>query len=198
MGAPAPTSASNRLVPLLVVVCFAFAVLDVVLVLQNGELRRRLDGCSALVQASAPSSNIEGLRLPDLGLRDARGEALTLGGLPLGSHTLLLVSSPSCDYCEDARPLWERVALTAVDTSLLVFGVVLEAEAGRVGQPGAAETPYPLVYPADRGAHLFELIAGVPAALLLDADGVVVRAIYGPEQVGLEAALDPLLKPRGG
>ncbi len=193
-GAPSPTprrsARPSPFVASLVVLCLALAAVDLLLIRRNRELSARVDELSRRVRAAerSPVPALEGRHFPADELLDAAGEPTFLAALPPGHATLLLVSSDACDLCARALPRWEDAARRAAGTHVRVLGLVLDATpAGLAGRAA----PWPLLAPID--PTLAARVPGVPAALLLDADGVVRRAAYGAEQVELDALLDDAL-----
>ena len=174
----------------LVVFCLALAGVVVALVLRNRELSARVGELEGLVHAAGRPSvpALEGRAFPAEQLFDADGAPTALGELPESHATLLLISSSTCDYCELARPTWDRVARRAAGTHLRVLGLVLDATPLELAGRASA---YPLLAPAD--PQLARRIPGVPAALLLDASGRVQTAVYGGEKSGLERLVEEFL-----
>ena len=173
--------------------CVALVALDVALVLRNRELSVRLEEVMGLVRASESSrvvAPLAGSAFPGGVLRRTDGDEVRLDGLARGGGTLLFVSSPACDYCEEARPVWETTRRLVEGTPLRVFGLVLEADPNAI-EPAAYD--YAVLTPDDRGARLFEHLLGVPATLLVDAAGIVREVVYGSDASALEEVVEAFL-----
>jgi len=172
--------------------CLALAGIELGLVRRNRELRARVTELEEQVARAgrAPVRELEGRPFPALELIDARGARFGLAELADTHATLLFVSSPACGYCDEVRPIWEGAARRLGGAPVRVLELVLEPDPG-----GSAEhaAPFPQLTAGEAEARLLRSLPGLPAALLLDARGVVLRAIYGADQVGLEGAVDELL-----
>lgn len=179
----------------LVVLCLALAGLDVVLVLQNRELSARVGELTRLVHAAErPLDALDGRPFPVTTLVDADGTSLGLTEIPETHATLLLLSSPACEHCELAYAAWDRAARRAAGTHLRVLGLALDTP--REGLR-TVDTPYPRLAPGEGEAELLRVLPGVPAAVLVDAQGVVLGAVYGGEQTGLDELVDGFLETSG-
>ena len=122
-----------------------------------------------------------------LTLLDAEGRELGLTELPESHVTLLFVSSPACDYCLLAAPIWERVARSLAGAPVRVLGLVLDADPRELE---TSDTPYPLLTAGDAGLSLARQLPSIPASVLIDSTGVVQWTIYGGEQAELERAVE--------
>ncbi len=163
------------------------------LVLQNRKLMRRIEALTQSVYAAErPPTLIEGQAFPHLTLRDAAGAPVELARPPEHTATLLLVSSATCDLCESVRPVWKQVAETASGSHLRVLELVLGAEPEALVDRVA---PYGLVSAGDDAWSLVGRIPGVPAAILIEDTGLVLRAFYGEEHDGLQQAVKGYLFP---
>jgi len=180
---------------LLVALCIALGATQVALVLRNRALSARVVELTQLVEAARPPElpPLEGRPFPALRLLDAEGAELDLTALPQGHATLLFVSSSACDYCDLARPVWDRVARSLAGSPVRVLELVLDAAPGELAQRDAS---HPLLAPPD--PSLARQLPGVPAALVIDSAGVVRRSVYGGEQLGLERAVAELSAGEAG
>jgi len=187
-----PRPISTVPVACLTLLCLALAGIELALVGRNRELRARVAELEQQVTRAGQSAvpGLEGRPFPVLALIDAEGEPLGLTELAATHATLLFVSSPACDFCDQARPLWERVARQLAGAPVRVLELVLEPDGGG----GAARpAPFPQLTAGAGEELLMRWLPGLPAALLIDSSGVVQRAVYGADETGLEALLDEQL-----
>lgn len=160
------------------------------LVIQNRELAAQLN--TFVEAAESEQSTIEatlvGMNFPSGPLRNAEAQPFDLASSAPFHGTLLFVSSPHCDLCTLAAPIWKQAAADLSDSGLRIYGLILETALGDL-QPDSY--PYPVLAPEDSGVELFRHLEGVPAAVFLDSRGVIQRVLYGDNQHGLsEAALE--------
>ena len=175
------------------VLCVALAVLDVALVRRNRELMAEVTELRGRLESPdrAPPPHLEGQPFPVLELTDPRGGHLGLTEIPESHATLLFVSTPACDYCELAAPIWERVHRRLAGTHLRVFELVLDPGDEDLGPDSRS---FPLLTAGGADASVLDALVGTPATLLVDSSGVVLRAIYGGEQPGLEQTVEEFLE----
>lgn len=169
----------------LVVACLALVIVDLVLIRQNRELR---------AQVGELTQRVESGERPMLGPGDAFPAITLVGGdgaatsLPFQeTTTLLLVSSQSCHACDIAKPVWDKAVAAAERGGIRVAGLSLDGVAEELDE---VEASYTMFAPGDDVFSLIAQTPGVPAAILIDGDGVVLRSFYGAEQLGLIEALE--------
>jgi hypothetical protein len=172
-------------VPALVGVCVVLVAVDVALVMRNRSLSERLFRLEHTVRAAQSEGLAAGELFPPVALLDFGGAAVHVPD-PGGGSTLLLVSSSSCEYCEDVAGLWRDVARTADGTPLVVFELVLDATPQALSERSSA---WPLLAPGPDSWTLVRRLPGVPAALLVGGDGKLLHASYGAQQPELSGAV---------
>ncbi len=175
--------------------CAALAALDFALVWRVRELNRRVAGLTRLVEAHERPLLLEGEAFPALTLIDADSRPVPLLDGAGSSGTLLLVSSETCEVCADVRPVWAVAAERCADSPLRVLELVLDAKPASLP---AREQGYPLVASGGDAWSLVGRIPGIPAALLIDANGIVRRSFFGAEHQGLPQAVEEYLLRQGG
>lgn len=181
-----------RLVRLLAGLCVLLIALDAALVLRVRALNERVGALSRAVLAAERPLLVEGQPFPALSMIDADGNDVPLLDPDASTATLLLVSSESCDACEEVRPEWDAVSRLCAGSHLRVLELVLDAEPERLS---AREAPHPVLAPGGDAWSLVGRIPGVPAAILVDGTGSVRRSFYGAEHRGLRKAIeDELLR----
>lgn len=173
----------------LLVVCVALIALDLALALRVRTLNRRVGSLTRLVEAGERPLLVAGEAFPELSLVGADAQPVALLD-PASAGTLLLVSSLSCDVCDDVRPTWDATADLCSGSPLRILELVLDAKPSTL-PAGDGRTPA-LASGGDAWAFVGR-IPGVPAAILIDGTGTVRRAFYGAEHQGLPAAVEEFL-----
>lgn len=170
--------------------CVGLLAIDVALVLRNRSLADELTALQSVVAAKPRPPLVEGDELPRISLFDTTGAAVDPVSSDDHTATLLFVSSAACDACGALRPLWNRAAERARGSHLRVLELVLDADAADLAERDA---PYPLVTEGGDAWALLARLRGVPAALLVDDSGRVLRSFYGEGHEGLSTAVDEVL-----
>ena len=181
-----PTTRRSHFVAFLVLACIALIVIDAGLLLRVRHLERRVAELTRIAERAGRPKLTEGDHFPGVTLLDPDGRIVRLTGPLEQEPTLLLVSSQSCDYCRVVKPLWNEAAAVARGKGIRVLGLVLDATPGSLAGEDAS---YPVLAPGDDAWSLIDQIPGVPGAILIRPDGVVARAFYGADQVGLTDAV---------
>jgi len=153
----------------LLVACLGLTTLCVLLVIQNHALRAR-----TLPPTAALAS---GDRLSPLTVLDDSGAAreIRFEGRP---RTVLLLFTSDCPACRETLPLWTDLFSTAPPPPTRVVGIQLDDR--RQGSEAGSALPFE-VYGYERRASGDPLsrIPGVPALVLVDDRGVVLRSWFG-------------------
>ena len=163
------------------------AALGVALALEQRENRRLRGDLVALTAAQARAAGLQpGQPLAPVTLHDASGQDVRLdftGGSP---GTVLLFHSSSCDACAISSAHWRSAIAQAARPDVRVLCIQTD---GANGAPLRLEgLPASLAVPLPPVGWLAEVPA-VPATLVLDGGGVVVRAWYGELDAGIEQEL---------
>lgn len=134
----------------------------------------------------------EGTVLAPVELLDPGGERLALRfDDTVGS--VLLFHASGCGACEATAPRWRSALAEAARPDLRVVCVQTDGTTGRVSLPGL---PTSLAVPLPPEGWLAALPA-VPATLLVDAEGVLVRSWYGELDEEAEQTLAQALAQLG-
>ena len=167
------------------VISLALAVLVVLLVVENRDLKQQL---RAAAGAAPRGGLVAGETLSSFALADASGAPVQVA-VGDGKRHLLLVFTSTCPHCRDAMPIWRD--LMAGGTSLEVVGVQMDAGSS---QAKPIDTlPFPVMSPGSSPPAFLGNLAGVPASILVDGSGKVERVVYGPpEKQDLDALRDAL------
>ena len=153
------------------------AALGLALVLERRENRRLREDLVALAAAKAAASGIEpGQALSPFTLHDAAGADVRLDFTGEFAGTVLLVHASSCDACASSAAHWRSAVDQAERSDVRVLCIQTDAEAGTPlsleGLPASLAVPLPPV-------GWLGAIPAVPATLVLDENGVLVRVWYG-------------------
>lgn len=135
---------------------------------------------------------VEGATLAPLELADAAGAPVRIE-FQQAVGTVLLFHSGACDACAHTAPHWRSALLEAERPDLAVRVIQTDGAEARVdleGLPASLVVPLPPV-----GWHAN--LPAVPATLLLDSAGVLVRAWYGELDEGERAELLAALRGLG-
>jgi len=168
-------------------VCVILAGLVVVLGMKVRSLSADVVRLEAQALAQQPNRDgfAAGEVVAPMTLVDPQGVAVPLSFEPGAGSTLLLISNKSCRYCEDARPIWDRIAGDPRMDGIRIVELVLDASPEHLQQ---SDYPYEVYTPGEDVIRLLSRIPVVPAAILIGERGVVVQGFYG-EQTGLESVV---------
>ena len=163
------------------------AVLSVALALELRENRRLREELVAVATAKGRAAGIEpGQSLAAFTLHDAarRDVRVDFGGAFAGS--VLLFHASGCDACASSVASWRGAVEQAARPDVRVLCIQTDAEEGGLvaldGLPASLAVPLPPV-------GWLATLPAVPATLVLDGQGVVVRAWYGELDVGIAQEL---------
>ena len=178
----------------------ALSVLCVVLVRQNNELKTRVPPRAGPGPAagSARGPLEVGETVAPLALLRSDGSLVTLGFADSETPpTLMLFTAAGCGYCERATPVWHKVitdlGVGAGGGTVRIVAVQSDARTPADLKPFSPAAPMHLA----RDAHLTWLtrIPLEPAAVLLDARGVVLDAWFGlPDAADKSALTEALIR----
>lgn len=188
----------------MMVACLVLVILVLMLARQNVQLKKELGSFTA---GGADQVHMEGQVFPVLTVFDQAGNDHTIdfGQGAAGRQTLLLVYSSQCPACVQTIPLWEDVFLglrtrpenESGPVEVLAIQTDLPDPAKPDADLGAMLTlalPFP-VFGIRDPATMEELsrIPYIPAALLLDSDGKVVRTWIGVPSEEVQSELKQLI-----
>ncbi len=160
---------------------------------QNGRLLARLEAVEGILAAEglAPSENgarpARGLPVgapaPDFGLRDLRGEEVTLDNLRApGKPVVLMFTDPNCGPCEELLPevgRWQREYAEKVTISLVGRGSVEENHA-EVSEHGVEN----VLLQHDWEVADAYLVEATPSAVIISPEGTIGSPLgQGPDEV---------------
>lgn len=168
-------SASSRVPRSTLLFALLCVALSLALVLQQRETRRLRHELVRMTEARASARGLApGAPLAPIELLDAAGTRVQVD-FRAAVGTVVLFHAGACDACAHTAPHWRSALLEAARPDLAVFVAQTDGEAARVdleGLPPSLAVPLPPVgWPAD--------LPAVPATLVIDAEGVLVRAWYG-------------------
>lgn len=186
---PAGTERGRRdlFTPFLVVACIALAALVFFLARQNRELKARVAGLET--QAMPPGTLKTGDRVEPMTLLAESGVPTVVEFGSSKPKTLLLVFSAHCPACEKTLPLWNPFAVRVAATGTRVVGIQLDK--GQSASAVVARFPVYAVTKPEPAA--LGKLPYVPAAVVLDGHGIVVKAWFGIPAEGQLEEIDRLL-----
>jgi hypothetical protein len=148
-------------------ISLALAVLVVLLVLQNRDLKAQLRG---------PVGLAAGETLPSFALVDSAGAPVQI---PLGDGQprLLLVFTSTCPHCTHAMPIWRDLVRDG-GNRMEVLGVQLDA--GTANAQPIDTLPFPVLAPGSVPPEFLSKLTGVPCSIVVDGTGKIETLFYGP------------------
>jgi hypothetical protein len=163
------------------------AALSVALALELREIRRLRTELVAMAAAKARAAGIEpGQALSPVTLRDAAGLDVRLDFTGEVPGTVLLFHSSACDACASSSAHWRSAISQAARPDVRVLCLQTDVDSGAPllleGLPPSLAVPLPPV-------GWLAAVPAVPATLVLDEGGVLVRAWYGELDDGNEQEL---------
>jgi hypothetical protein len=181
MSAPGGERTIDALTMTLLMVCLGLIAGVLVLASQNVRLKKELGSHTI---RSADQVDLFGMTFPPLELRDRAGAPTTIEFGEKGA--LLMVFSSDCPDCVATLPDWEELFIgdKAIKPDMIPsYGIQLDMPQPDLEDPDTAMVktmPFPVLGPADETAlrHLRQ-IPIIPAALVLDMDGMVIKAWPG-------------------
>ena len=170
-------------------ISLALAVLVVLLVLENRNLKQKLSG------GGEPRGGLAvGEIVSPFSLADASGAAqqVSVGD---GHPRLLLVFTSTCPNCTHAIPIW-RDLLRENGGGMEVLGVQMDA--GTAAAKPIETLPFPVYSPGSAPPEFLSKVPWVPCTIVVDGAGKVETLFYGPPDGKNAADLrSALLKARG-
>lgn len=167
--------------------CVVLLAANIALIHQNQQLKSQL---------ALPPPTLEtppGTHVPDLRGQDLSGQPLEVLYGKDSRKVLILVFSPTCPFCDENWPKWERV-LSALDRSAVrsvAVDVTAKADAIFISQHHLAGLPvFIQVDPRAVVDYRFHL---TPQTILIDPDGKVERVWTGVLNDAAVAELHSLL-----
>jgi peroxiredoxin len=173
----------------LLVACVALAAIVVALALQNRSLKQQLSHAYSN-SGSAPPQFKAGDVVESFTVVSDAGESTTVAFGQGETKTILLVFSSTCPACKDTVPTWRELLASPPAGGVRVVGIQTDRLDANPAAPVelAASFPFP-VYGYKRPSHdPLAKVPFIPAAIVVDAKGVVVNAWYGvPGDEAVEA-----------
>jgi hypothetical protein len=157
------------------VISLALAVLVVLLVVQNRDLKAQMRQAAGGVERGGL---VAGETISSFALADASGAPAQV---PVGDgkRRLLLVFTSTCPHCAHAMPIW-RDLMAGGSQGLDVVGVQMDA--GTAAAKPIDTLPFPVLSPGASPPPFLQKLAGVPASILVDGSGKIEKLVYGPPE----------------
>jgi peroxiredoxin len=160
-----------------------------------------LAGCAG--SADSPSRVEVGLEAPPYAARNLQGDSVSLA-LLRGKPVLLNVWATWCLPCKEEIPYLQTLHGKHSAQGLQIIGVSIDARGDEPKIENFArdfQMTYPIWRDPDERVNARFLAIGVPSTYLIDRDGVLRWKHLGtlrPTSAGFQAALDEVLREKGG
>jgi hypothetical protein len=156
-------------------ISLALAVLVVLLVLQNRDLKDKLRSAAT----AGPQGGLSaGETLPSFQLVDGSGAPVQVS-VGDGRRRLLLVFTSTCSHCEDAMPIW-RDLVREKGSATEVLGVQIDA--GTASAKPIDTLPFAVLAPGQPPPEFLTKLSGWPCSIVVDGTGKIERLFYGPPE----------------
>ena len=164
----------------LLVACVALSAIVVGLAVQNRSLKRRLSDVYSAHGSGQPEFKA-GDVFPLLTVVADTGESKTISFGQGETRTVLLVFSSSCHACEDTLPIWRKILASPPAAGVRVIGIQTDRLDANPAAPVelAASFPFPVFGHRRGGDDPLAKVPYIPAAIVVDAKGVVVKTWVG-------------------
>jgi len=164
----------------LLVACVALAAIVVALALQNRALKRQLSIAYSEQGGGPPAFKAGDIVTPLTVVADT-GEPTTISFGQGESKTVLLVFSSSCHACKDTVPIWRKIFASPLAAGVRVIGVQTDRLDANPAAPVelAASFPFPVYGYKREGNDALAKVPYIPAAILVDPNGVVLKSWVG-------------------
>lgn len=174
----------------LVVACLVLAALVVALTMQNRTLKDQMAHMGA--GGPAPAQFKAGDTVDPLNLVADDGSTKTIKFGEGETKTILLVFSSHCPACKQTLPVWNEIMKKPPKDGVRIVGIQTDRLDANPSQPALMEAAFPFpVYGYKRPAHdPLEKVPFIPAAIVVDAKGVVQDALFGVPTSDTRAKLE--------
>lgn len=174
---------STRMPRFALTLIIALGILNILLLIQNLNLRRQLSS-DGRIEASASSLKPGELVIPITGT-DLNGKPYQLQYVKDGRKQLLMFFSPSCPYCVQQAPIWRDVLNNIDSNRFNVVGIIGDRENKQEVTQHAEDLGYfktkltlPVVSVSNEILTRYKLTA-TPTTLLIDDSGRVLHTWVG-------------------
>lgn len=160
-----------------------------------------LVGCAG--SGDGPARVEVGIEAPTYAARNLKGDSVSLA-LLRGKPVLLNVWATWCLPCKEEIPFLETLHGKHAAQGLQIIGVSIDARGDEPKIESFARDfgmTYPIWRDPDERVNARFLAIGVPSTYLIDRDGVLRWKHLGtlrPTSAGFQAALDEVLREKGG
>lgn len=163
------------------IVITVLAIVNVVLIYQNVELRIRLS------VGDQPAYLKAGDVIPPIAVRDLDGELSSLKYAGEATDTILLFLSPSCPFCEALFPTWQQAIVAARQRGLRVVILARESEDpdALIGYLERWDVSFLETFFISEEARLEYGLYGTPVTMVIGSEGVVANSwigLWGPAE----------------
>jgi peroxiredoxin len=175
----------------LMIACVVLAGLVIALTMQNRSLKTRM----AHASGPAPDQFKMGDVISPIVVVDDSGTAKTIKFGEGERRTVLLVFSSHCPACRETLPVWRDMFKAPAASGVRVVGIQTDRLDANPSQPGemAASYPFPVYGYKRPEKDPLEKVPFIPAAIVVDTNGVVTRAWFGVPETGQKEGLKQAL-----
>jgi peroxiredoxin len=162
----------------LIVLFGMMSAADILLLRQNLQLRKQLQGDS-------PGPEI-GMSLRSFVTKDLEGQPVQLGSTGSGPKRVYLYFTATCKYCREQFPYWKTIVKEAANHNLEVIGLVKEGEdqaalkafLQQMACSSDSTTPLRVAFLPENLRREYKLSA-TPVTLVADNRGVIEQSWVG-------------------
>jgi peroxiredoxin len=182
----------TKLSVVLIVLFGMMTAADVLLLRQNLQLRKRLEG-------NTPKPEV-GMSLRSFVAKDLDGQTVQLGSTGPGPKRVYLYFTPTCKFCREQFPYWKTIVKEAPSHNLEVIGLVkddedktaLKAFLQKMELSSDSATPLRIAFiPADLQRDY--KLSATPTTLIADNRGVIEQSWVGAWRASAFAEVNSVL-----
>jgi thiol-disulfide isomerase/thioredoxin len=172
----------------LVGACVVLAALVVGLTMQNRSLKEQI----GQLQSGLPADHLKsGDVVPPIPVVEDGGGTKTIAFGEGETRTVLLVFSSHCPACKETLPIWEQMLKSPPAPGVRVVGIQTDRLDPNPNGPALVTAAFP--FPVYGYKHVspdpLAKVSAIPAAIVLDAKGVVTDALFGVPDSDTEGKL---------
>ena len=173
----------------LVAACLVLAAIVVALTMQNRSLKDQLAHMGPAGPAPAQFKAGDTVAPLEVVADDGSKKEIRFGEGE--ARTVLLVFSSHCPACKETLPVWSDMMKIQPGEGVRVVGIQTDRLDANPSQPGLVTAAFPFpIYGYKRPEHdPLEKVPFIPAAIVVDAKGVVLDALFGVPSTDDQAKL---------
>jgi peroxiredoxin len=165
---------------------------DGMLILQNRELKRRLNSVAGPAEPLKPGEQVKPLKAQDLD-----GKLIQLSYRGAVKKHLLFVFSTKCPHCEKNLPRWQSIVENKASSGCDIIGISVQGIEDTRRYAMAKSMPFRIVSALDTAFIQNYKITGFPETIMIEEDGSVKNIWVGELSTEQVDEIDSLLSPPG-